>query len=67
MQSFYSNWMLNKDQSTKVINIDEIARKLETAYGIEPGSIRISTIMINNGETNANGPHRRQLDRKERE
>ncbi|CAF4655687.1 unnamed protein product, partial [Rotaria sp. Silwood2] len=60
--------MPNKDQSTKVINVDEIARKLETSYGIESGSIRISNIMINNGETNANGPrYRRQLDRKERE
>ncbi|CAF4668765.1 unnamed protein product, partial [Rotaria sp. Silwood2] len=55
-----------KDQSTKVINVDEIARKLETAYGIESDSIRIGTIMINNKETNANGPRRHQLDKKER-
>ncbi|CAF0981414.1 unnamed protein product [Rotaria sordida] len=52
-----------------VINNDEIARKLEVAYGIKPGSIRISTIMINNGEANVDGHRRRrrQLDRKKRD
>ncbi|CAF1413747.1 unnamed protein product [Rotaria sordida] len=67
-QSFSSNWMPNKNQRMTVINTDEIARKLEAAYGIESGSIRISTIMINNGETNVDGHRRRrQLDRKKRD
>ncbi|CAF4059241.1 unnamed protein product, partial [Rotaria sordida] len=68
MQSFSSNWIPNKDQSTTVINTDEIARKLEAAYGTESGSIRISTITINNGETKVDSRRRRrQLDRKKRE
>ncbi|CAF0956770.1 unnamed protein product [Rotaria sordida] len=68
-QSFSSNWMPNKDQSTAVINTDEIARKLEVVYGIKSGSIRISTIMIHNGETNADDDRRRrrQLHREKRE
>ncbi|CAF0980856.1 unnamed protein product [Rotaria sordida] len=66
-QSFSSNWIPNKDQSTTVINTDEIARKLEAAYGIESGSIRIRTITINNGETKVDSRRRRQLDKKKRE
>ncbi|CAF1426763.1 unnamed protein product [Rotaria sordida] len=57
--------MPNKGQSTKVINADEIAQKLEVVYGIDPGSIYISTIAINNGETNADDhhqPHRKKRD-----
>ncbi|CAF1102238.1 unnamed protein product [Rotaria sordida] len=61
--------MPNKDQSTTVINTDEIARKLEVVYGIKSGSIRISTIVIHNGETNADDHRRRrrQLHREKRE
>ncbi|CAF1429922.1 unnamed protein product, partial [Rotaria sordida] len=68
-QSFSANWMPSKDQSTTVINTDEIAGKLEAAYGIKSGSIRISTIMINSGQINTDGrrPRRRQLDKKKRE
>ncbi|CAF1080110.1 unnamed protein product, partial [Rotaria sordida] len=64
-QIFVTNWMPNKGQSTKVINADEIARKLEVVYGIDPGSIYISTIAINNGETNADDHH--QSHRKKRD
>ncbi|CAF0961485.1 unnamed protein product [Rotaria sordida] len=69
MQSFSANWMPSKDQNTTVINTDEIAGKLEAAYGIKSGSIRISTIMINSGQKNIDGRRfrRRQLDRKRRE
>ncbi|CAF0994855.1 unnamed protein product [Rotaria sordida] len=69
-QSFSTNWIPSKNQSMTVINTDEIARKLEAVYGIKPGSIRISTIMINNDQTNVDGRRhrrRRQLDRKKRE
>ncbi|CAF4727104.1 unnamed protein product, partial [Rotaria sp. Silwood2] len=67
-QSFFSNWKPNTDQSTKVINTDEISRKFEEAYGIEPGSIYISTILITNGKSNVNyGRHRPQSDRKQRQ
>ncbi|CAF0779332.1 unnamed protein product [Rotaria sordida] len=52
--SFYSNWMPYKNQHTTVINTDKIAKKLEAAYGIKSGSIRIRTIVINNGKTNIN-------------
>ncbi|CAF4103609.1 unnamed protein product [Rotaria sordida] len=67
-QSFFSNWMPNKDQSTIVINTNEIARKFEAAYGIKSGSIRINTIMINNcGKNVDNRRRRRQLDTKKSE
>ncbi|CAF0858137.1 unnamed protein product [Rotaria sordida] len=67
-QSFFSNWMPNKDQSTIVINTNEIARKFEAAYGIKSGSIRINTIMINNcGKNVDNHRRRRQLDTKKSE
>ncbi|CAF2794939.1 unnamed protein product [Rotaria sp. Silwood2] len=67
-QSFYSTWMPNKDQSTIVINTDEIARKLEAVYGIKSGSIYISTIVITNGEKNVyDRRRRRQFDRKKHE
>ncbi|CAF0991948.1 unnamed protein product [Rotaria sordida] len=67
-QSFFSNWVSNKNQSTTVINTDEIARKLEAAYDIKSGSIRINTIMISNCERNFDDRRRRrQLDRKKSE
>ncbi|CAF3305972.1 unnamed protein product [Rotaria sp. Silwood2] len=67
-QSFYSTWMPNKDQSTIAINTDEIARKLEAAYGIKSGSIYISTIVITNGEINVYDRRRRhQFERKKHE
>ncbi|CAF4658873.1 unnamed protein product [Rotaria sp. Silwood2] len=68
MQTFYSTWTPNTDQSTTVINTDKIVRKLEAAYGIESGSIYINTIMITNGKSNVDDDRRRpQSDRKERE
>ncbi|CAF3998791.1 unnamed protein product [Rotaria sordida] len=70
-QSFFSNWVPNKDQSITVINTNEIARKLEAAYGIKSGSIRINTIMISNCERNVDDRRRRrrrrQLDKKKSE
>ncbi|CAF4699307.1 unnamed protein product, partial [Rotaria sp. Silwood2] len=70
MQSFYSTWIPNTDQSTTVINTDKIARNviLEAAYGIDAGSIYISAIVIANGKSNMGDDRRRpQLDEKERE
>ncbi|CAF0738006.1 unnamed protein product [Rotaria sordida] len=64
--SFYSNWMPYKNQHTTVINTDKIAKKLRAAYGIKSGSIRIRTIVINNGKTNING-RRHKLYRKNHE
>ncbi|CAF2822378.1 unnamed protein product [Rotaria sp. Silwood2] len=60
MQSFSSTWMPNKGQSTKIINTDEIARKLEAAYDIKSGSIYISAIVITNGETITDDHRRRR-------
>ncbi|CAF2969103.1 unnamed protein product [Rotaria sp. Silwood2] len=60
--------MPDKDQSTTVINTDEIARKLEAAYGIKSGSIYISTIVITNANSNVDVDRRRpQPDMKENE
>ncbi|CAF4213195.1 unnamed protein product, partial [Rotaria sp. Silwood2] len=42
------------------MNAAEIARQLEVAYDIKPGSIRIETIVIYNGERNVNDHRRRR-------
>ncbi|CAF1270218.1 unnamed protein product, partial [Rotaria sordida] len=66
-QSFSSNWLPNEDQSTTVINTDEIARKLEVVYGIQSGSISIRTIVTHNSETSVDYRRRRQLQSEKNE
>ncbi|CAF1072873.1 unnamed protein product [Rotaria sordida] len=45
-RTFVTNTILANNQSTTVVNFNQIARQIETAYGLPAGSVRIINIVI---------------------
>ncbi|CAF1226579.1 unnamed protein product [Rotaria sordida] len=61
--------IFRNNRKPTVVNVNEIARQLEAAYGINPNTIRITSIVVYSGGTGGVivGRRRRELDRKKRQ